>query len=183
MSATDNARILDRGYRQFDGQRLGIGNAIRSTAWQTTRSIFGLGRKARHKFFPMAILGITYLIVVIQLAAVFLFGQETAEFLTTNSWQQVAPGIVMILFAALVAPDAIVRDQKNGMFSLYMSTPLTKSTYLAAKSFSVAGSILLITFGPALFYLLGKTIKGLGPDGVGQWFETFARLSVACIVL
>ena len=135
MSATDNARILDRGYRKFDGERLGTGSAIRSTTWQTTRSIFGLGRKARHKFFPMAILGITYLIVVIQLAAVFLFGNETAEFLTTNSWQQVAPGIVMILFAALVAPDAIVRDQKNGMFSLYMSTPLTKPTYLAAKSF------------------------------------------------
>ncbi len=183
MSATDNARILDRGYRKFDGQRLGVGSAIRSTAWQTTRSIFGLGRKARHKFFPMAILGITYLIVIIQLAAVFLFGNETAEFLTTNSWQQVAPGIVMILFAALVAPDAIVRDQKNGMFSLYMSTPLTKPTYLAAKSFSVAGSILLITFGPGLLYLLGKTVKGLGPDGVEQWFETFGRLLVACILL
>ena len=113
MSATDNARILDRGYRQFDGERLGTRSAIRSTAWQTTRSIFGLGRKARHKFFPMAILGITYLIVIIQLAAVFLFGNETAGFLTTNSWEQVKPGIVMILFAALVAPDAIVRDQKT----------------------------------------------------------------------
>ena len=64
-----------------------------------------------------------------------------------------------------------------------MSTPLTKSTYLAAKSFSVAGSILLITFGPALIYLLGKTIKGLGPDGVAQWFETFGRLTVACILV
>ena len=182
MSATDNARILDRGYRKFDGERLGTGSAIRSTTWQTTRSIFGLGRKARHKFFPMAILGITYLIVVIQLAAVFLFGNETAEFLTTNSWQQVAPNrhdFVRSTRCAQMRSSEI----KNGMFSLYMSTPLTKSTYLAAKSFSVAGSILLITFGPALLYLLGKTVKGLGPDGVGQWFETFARLSVACIVL
>ena len=183
MSTADNAKILDRGYRKFDGQRLGVGSAIRSTAWQTTRSIFGLGRKARHKFFPMAILGITYLIVVIQLAVVFLFGEETAGFLTTNSWEQVAPAIFMILFAALVAPDAIVRDQKNGMFSLYMSTPLTKPTYIAAKTLSVAGSILLITFGPALLYLLGKTVKGMGPDGVGQWFETFGRLLLACLLV
>tara|TARA_B100000953_G_scaffold299295_2_gene298750 strand:- start:78 stop:953 length:876 start_codon:yes stop_codon:yes gene_type:complete len=183
MSSTDNARILDRGYRKFDGQRLGVGSAIRSTAWQTTRSIFGLGRKARHKFFPMAIIGVVYLIVVIQLAVVFLFGEETADFLTTNSWEQVAPGIVMILFAALVAPDAIVRDQKNGMFSLYMSTPLTKPTYMAAKTLSVAGSILLITFGPGLLYLLGKTVKGMGPDGIGQWFETFGRLLLACVLI
>ena len=183
MSSTDNARILDRGYRKFDGQRLGVGSAIRSTAWQTTRSIFGLGRKARHKFFPMAIIGVVYLIVVIQLAVVFLFGEETADFLTTNSWEQVAPGIVMILFAALVAPDAIVRDQKNGMFSLYMSTPLTKPTYIAAKTLSVAGSILLITFGPGLLYLLGKTVKGMGPDGIGQWFETFGRLLLACVLI
>ena len=49
----------------------------------------------------MAILGITYLIVVIQLAIVFFFGGETAGFLTTNSWGMVAPAIVMILFAAL----------------------------------------------------------------------------------
>tara|TARA_B100000902_G_scaffold164489_1_gene159499 strand:+ start:197 stop:916 length:720 start_codon:yes stop_codon:yes gene_type:complete len=131
----------------------------------------------------MAILGITYLIVVIQLAVVFLFGEETAGFLTTNSWEQVAPAIFMILFAALVAPDAIVRDQKNGMFSLYMSTPLTKPTYIAAKTLSVAGSILLITFGPGLLYLLGKTIKGMGPDGVGQWFETFGRLLLACLLV
>ena len=61
-----------------------------------------------------------------------------------------------------------------------MSTPLTKSTYLAAKTLSVAGSILLITFGPALLYLLGKTIKGLGPNGIGAWFETFGRLLLAC---
>ncbi len=183
MSSTDNARILDRGYRKFDGERLGVGSAIRSTAWQTTRSIFGLGRKARHKFFPMSILSIVYLIVVIQLAIVFLFGEDTASFLTTNSWQMVAPGIVMILFAALVAPDAIVRDQKNGMFSLYMSTPLTKPTYIAAKVLSVAGSILLITFGPGLLYLLGKTVKGMGPDGVGQWFETFGRLLLACVLV
>ena len=87
----------------------------------------------------MAVLGITYLIVVIQLAIVFFFGGETASFLTTDSWGMVAPAIVMILFAALVAPDAIVRDQKDGMYSLYMSTPLTKSTYLAAKTLSVAG--------------------------------------------
>ena len=122
-------------------------------------------------------------LVVIQLAVVFLFGEETADFLTTNSWEQVAPGIVMILFAALVAPDAIVRDQKNGMFSLYMSTPLTKPTYMAAKTLSVAGSILLITFGPGLLYLLGKTVKGMGPDGIGQWFETFGRLLLACVLI
>ena len=61
MSTSENAKILDRGYRKFDGERLGVWSAIRSTAWQTTRSIFGLGRKARHKFFPMSIIGIVYL--------------------------------------------------------------------------------------------------------------------------
>ena len=131
----------------------------------------------------MAILGITYLIVVIQLAVVFFFGGDDAGFLTTDSWGMVAPAVVMILFAALVAPDAIVRDQKDGMYSLYMSTPLTKPTYLTAKTFSVAGSILLITFGPALLYLLGKTIKGLGPNGIGAWFETFGRLLLACLLV
>ena len=122
MSNAGNARILERGYRKFDGQRLGIGSAIWSTAWHTSRSIFGLGTKGAAQVFPMAVLGITYLIVVIQLAIVFFFGGETASFLTTDSWRMVAPAIVMILFAALVAPDAIVRDQRWHVLALHVHT-------------------------------------------------------------
>ena len=30
-----------------------------------------------------------------------------------------------IVFVALVAPEAIVRDRRDGMFALYLSTPLS----------------------------------------------------------
>ena len=47
------AEIFDRGYRRFDGERAGVGKAVRSVAWHTIRSILGLGRKGRHKY-PIA---------------------------------------------------------------------------------------------------------------------------------
>ena len=39
-----------------------------------------------------------------------------------------------MLFATLVAPEAIVRDRRDGMLRLYLSTPLTAPTYLAPNS-------------------------------------------------
>ena len=55
------AEIFDRGYRTFDGERAGVGKAVRSVAWHTIRSILGLGRKGRHKVFPIIVAVVAFL--------------------------------------------------------------------------------------------------------------------------
>ena len=55
-----DARILDRGYRRYEGERSGVAGAVRSVAWHTVRSILGLGRKGRHKVFPIIVLVISF---------------------------------------------------------------------------------------------------------------------------
>ena len=183
MRSNGNAEILERGYRRFEGERKGVFHAVGSTAWYTTKSIFGLGRKARQKFFPVTIIVLAFLIAVIQLAVVFLF-DEIPDFLMIEDWEIVAQTwIFVLLFGALVAPEAIVRDRRDGLFSLYMSTPLTRGTYLAAKIFAVTGSMLVIVLGPSLLYFIGRTIKGVGPDGFGNWIITLGRILLACFAV
>ncbi len=172
------AEIFDRGYRKYDGQRAGLGGAMRSLTWHTTRSILGLGRPARHKVFPIIVIVIAFLpaIIFIGIAALFpvdLFeGEIIPPFyeLAQSSW------LSIILFSAMVVPEALVRDRRDGMYALYLSTPLTRATYLLGKIGAVLGTLAIVTAGPALLMLLGFTFEGAGPEGFVNWTKTAAQI-------
>lgn len=177
-----NAEIFDQGYRRFEGERVGIGGSIRSVVWYTTKSMLGIGRKGRHKVFPILIAVIAFLPTVIIFGIVALFG-DASDGIRPDYYEFLGPSesfgflvFAHFLYAVAVAPEAIVRDRRDGMISLYMSTPLTRVTYLIAKTISVAGTMAIVVMGPALLLLLGYTIQGQGPDGFGDWISVFAKL-------
>lgn len=55
-----DARIIDRGYRRFGGERTGVSGAVRSVAVATMQRALGIHRKARYKVLPVLIILITY---------------------------------------------------------------------------------------------------------------------------
>ncbi len=179
-----SAEIFDRGYRKFEGERSGVGGAIRSLSWQTTRSILGLGRKARHKIFPILVIAIAFLpaIIYVGMAALFpvdLFGGDEGR---PEFWELLGfgtSGVAIVLFCAMVVPEALVRDRRDGMFSLYLSTPLSKTSYLASKVFAVMATLMIVTVGPALFFLLALTFEGVGPSGLVNWAQTAGQIFIA----
>ena len=69
------------------------------------------------------------------------------------------------------------------MLRLYLSTPLTAPTYLAAKFAAVMTSMAIVVAGPALLYLAANTIQGLGPDGFANWLEVAAKLLLSSGVI
>ena len=83
----------------------------------------------------------------------------------------------------MVAPEALVRDRRDGMFSLYLSTPLTRSSYVGAKVLAVLAVMMIITFGPVLLVLLGYTVTGDGPPGFVVWLEVFLQLAAGSFVI
>jgi ABC-2 type transport system permease protein len=178
-----DAQILDRGYRKFAGERSGVSGAVKSLAWYTIRSILGLGRPARHKIFPILVAVIAFLPAIIFIGVSILFG-DFADELRPQYWELFSQSVMpAILFTALVAPEAIVRDRRDGMLALYLSTPLTKVTYLIAKVTSVASCLFFITCGPPLLLLIGYTFQGQGPDGVDGWSGTAIKLLFAGLVM
>lgn len=185
MTAEGSAQILDRGYRKFDGRRSGVWGAVRSTAWHSTRSVLGLGRKARHKIAPVLVIVVAMFpaIVFVGLAA-FLGGDEFLR----DGLEGVIPEFselprqslaAIVLFTGLVAPEALVRDRRDGMLSLYLSTPLTRFTYMLAKVMSIGGLIAIVVLVPTVIYLLGLTFASFGPDGFGDWITVLARILVS----
>jgi len=178
-----DARILDRGYRRFEGDRSGVVGAVRSVAWHTVRSILGLGRSARHKIFPVIVLVVAFVPAIAFLAISVLLG-EFGDEIRPDYWEFFGFSFVAtIVFVALVAPEAIVRDRRDGMFALYLSTPLSRPTYVLAKVIAVLGTMALIVLGPPLLWVFGYTFQSQGPGGVVDWVSVVGRIVVAGLVI
>lgn len=179
-----DARILDRGYRQFDGERSGVSGAVRSVAWHTVRSILGLGRSARHKVFPIIVLVVSFVPAIAFLALAVLIGDLLGDELRPEYWEFFGFSFVAtIVFVALVAPEAVVRDRRDGMFALYLSTPLSRPTYLLSKVGAVLATMALVVLGPPVLWLLGYTFQSQGPDGLGDWFGVMGRILLAGLAI
>jgi ABC-2 type transport system permease protein len=178
-----DARILDRGYRRFEGDRSGVVGAVRSVAWHTVRSILGLGRKGRHKVFPVIVLVVAFVPAIAFLAISVLLGDFGDE-VRPDYWEFFGFSFVAtIVFVALVAPEAIVRDRRDGMFALYLSTPLSRTTYVVAKVLAVLGTMALIVLGPPVLWVVGYTFQSQGPDGVVDWVGVMGRILLAGLVI
>lgn len=179
-----DAQILDRGYRRFEGQRSGVVGAVRSVMWHTVRSILGLGRKARHKVFPIIVLVVSFVPAVAFLALAVLIGDLLEGELRPEYWEFFGFSFVAtIVFVALVAPEAIVRDRRDGMFAMYLSTPLSRPTYLLSKVLAVLGTMALVVLGPPVLWLLGYTFQSQGPDGLGDWLSVMGRILLAGLAI
>jgi ABC-2 type transport system permease protein len=179
-----DARILDRGYRKYEGRRSGVAGAMRSVAWHTARSILGLGRKARHKVFPVIVLVIAFLPAIAFLAMAVLIGDLLEGELRPEYWEFFGFSFAAtVLFTALVAPEAIVRDRRDGMYSLYLSTPLSRPSYLGAKVIAVLGTMSLVVLAPPVLWLLGYTFQSQGPDGLLGWLGVAGRIVLAGLII
>lgn len=178
-----DAQIFDRGYRTFEGERSGLRGAVRSVVWHTTRSILGLGRSARHKVFPVAVIVIAFLPALAFLALAVLIGDLVGE-VRPEYWEFFGFAfLATLVFTALVAPEALVRDRRDGMYSLYLSTPLSKVSYLASKVGAVLLVMSLVVLAPPLLWLLGYTFQNQGPDGFTEWIWVAFRLIVAGLAI
>ncbi len=182
---SDEAIILDRGYRSYEGHRSGVGGAIRSVTWHSIRNVLGIGRLARHKVFPAVSVIIAYLpaLIFVGIAALFPVDLVGEDVLPSYADYVGFIGIAIVLFCGLVAPEVLVRDRRDGMLGLYLSTPLQRDTYLVAKVAAVMGTLMIVTLGPPLLLLIAYTFEGSGPGGIADWLVLFLRIVASGVAI
>jgi ABC-2 type transport system permease protein len=185
MNIRGDAQIASRGFQPYDGPRSGVAGAIRSVSWESVRSTLGLGRPARAKIFPVASVVIAYVPAIVFVGIAVLIPSNVIEPEQVADYAGYYGFIILaiILFVALVAPEVLVADRRNGMLAMYLSTPLHRGTYLAAKAIAVAATLGLVTLGPPLLVLIGYTIADAGPDGLGDWLIVLLRIVVSAIAV
>lgn len=159
----DDAIVVDRGYRHWDGQRRGIG-AIRWTiVVDTLRRALGLGRRARSKVMPWGLIVLAamlaFVVTGLYVAAGTLAGGLPPEVLDQLPGHADLFGwysAIVVVFVAVVGPGMLIPDRRHGTLALALSRPLVVTDWLGAKAIAfllVVGSILVV---PQLVLWIGR---------------------------
>ena len=154
--STSEGQVFDLGYRHYDGPREGRTRARRALFVNGVRTCFGLGRGNWAKVLP-----ILFLVSVMVPAAVMsitagLLGEVFADVLDLPGPQDyygiVSP--ILLIFAAIIAPELLCSDRQNGVINLYLVRPLSTNDYVASRwlaffavslVFIYAGQVVLLT--------------------------------------
>ena len=177
------SRILESGYRRYDGPRLGVGHAVDSVVQQTVKHILGLRRQPRSKALPILAIVIAYLPAATFVGLVALLPKRVRFVIPTYGEYYGFVTAAITLFALFAAPEALCPDRRSRVLSLYLASPLTRGTYLLAKAAAVIGVMLFVTLGPPLLLLLGLSLQGAGPDGVAGTLAVLGRIVAAGLAL
>ena len=169
-------QVFDLGYRHYDGPREGRGRARKALFVNGIRTCFGLGRGSWAKVLP-----ILFLVAVMAPAAVLavmvgLLGEVLVDVLDLPGPQDyyliVSP--ILLIFAAIIAPELVCPDRRDGVINLYLVRPLSSSDYVLSRwlAFFVV-SLVFIYAGQVL--LLAGLILG-SEDQMGYLRENWLHI-------
>ncbi|HJU75310.1 MAG TPA: ABC transporter permease subunit [Gemmatimonadaceae bacterium] len=156
--------VFDIGYQRYTGAREGRGRARRAVYTDGLRAALGLGRGAWSKvlpwFFIGLLAGIALIMALIAGAAERMAGPGAAERmnLPSHSDYNGFASIILFLFAALVGPELLCRDRREGVLNLYFVRPLTSGDYVAARWLAFLVVMLVAAWLPQIILLLGLSM-------------------------
>ena len=180
------AQIFEQGYRRYEGPRLGQSASIRSLAIHSALRALGLRRTVWAKLLPIATVLIAYVPAAIFVGIAALIPDtitRNVEIIPKYADYFGSITAAILLFVAIVGPEVLCSDRKNGMLGMYLASPLTRETYLLAKVLAVLPVLGLVTIGPQLLLLIGRTLVDAGPNGPGDFVLLLLRAIVSGIVV
>jgi ABC-2 type transport system permease protein len=131
--------VFDIGYQSYTGQREGRKRPRLGIYKNGLRTALGIGRGGRAKilpwFFIMLLAVIGLIMAMVAGAANRVIGAGAAEQLNLPSHADYygIASIVTFVFAALVAPELLCRDKREGVINLYLVRPLTGTDYIVYR--------------------------------------------------
>lgn len=161
--------VFDIGYQSYTGDREGRNRSRKGVFKDGVRAALGLGRGARAKILPWFFIGLLpaiALIMAMVAGAANRFGgpgtAERADLPSHSDFYGIA-SIIVYVFAALVAPELLCRDRREGVINLYLVRPLTGSDYIGARWLAFFVVMLTAVWLPQLILFLGLSMGDAVP--------------------
>jgi ABC-2 type transport system permease protein len=159
--ASTSGTVFDIGYQRYDGTREGRARSRLAIYKDGIRTALALGRGPRAKILPwlfIAVLaGIGLVMAIVAGAVNSLAGPGSAEKMSLPSHSDLygIASIIMFVFAAVVAPELLCPDKRNGVINLYLVRPLTGGDYIASRWAAFLTVMLGAAWLPQVLLFLG----------------------------
>jgi ABC-2 type transport system permease protein len=169
--APRSGTVFDIGYQSYTGPREGRLRGRLAVFRDGMRTALGLGRGGRAKILPwafIAVLGAIGLIMALMAgAADRLAGQGAAERLNLPSHSDYygIAAMILFVFAAVVGPELLCRDRREGTINLYLVRPLTGSDYIIARWLAFLVIMLFAAWLPQVILFSGLSMGDPQPVG------------------
>ena len=148
--------IYDIGYQHYDGPREGRMRARKAVWVNGMRTVLGLGRTFRAKVFPWMFVGFVLLFAVV-LTIIISLGGNLIDVPGPADFYQIT-SFFLILFAALVAPELLCPDRRDGVINLYLVRPLTATDYVVARWLVFFSVTVVVLYAGQVVLLVGFTL-------------------------
>lgn len=180
-----DARIIDRGYRAYDGSRTGTRGAMTAVFTNSVQRALGLRRTFWAKLLPIATIAMAYVPAIVFIGVLALFPAKDTKDLLLPTYGEYYGFVIaaIMIFVALVAPEVLCTDRRTGMLGVYLASPLDRDTYLAAKAACIAAVLSLVCLGPPLLMVVANILQNQGPAGTTDALQTLWRVVVAGLAL
>lgn len=151
--------VYDRGYRPYEGARLGRVGILRALWLASMRRALGLRRSWRQKLLPWLLLAIVTIPATVQVGIAYLTRDNprfNVEFITYREY--VGVSTALLLFVAITAPDIICPDRRQRVLPLILSRPLTGTGYAMAKLASIVTIVFAFGVIPQIVLFIGQML-------------------------
>jgi ABC-2 type transport system permease protein len=180
--------VFDIGYRNYTGEREGVKRSRLAVYKDGIRIALGFGRGGRAKILPWFFIGVLAFIGLIMAivagAASRLGGPDAVSQLPSHGDYYGIAAIIIFIFAAIVAPELLCRDRREGTINLYLVRPLTGGDYIAARWAAFLTVVIAAAWLPQIILFLGLSMGD--PDPIGylrqHWLD-IPRFLAAGIVM
>ena len=159
--------VFDIGYQRYTGPREGRWRARYAVYKDGVRNALGLGRSARAKILPWLFIGV---LVAIALVMALVAG-ATQKFIGPDAPERLGlpshsdfygiASIIIFVFAAVVGPELLCPDRRNGTINLYLVRPLTGSDYIVARWAAFFTVMSIVAWLPQIVLLIGLMCQHL----------------------
>ena len=134
----------------------------RKSLWTNgIRTALGLGRGTRAKILPAMLFLFAILTAVIMALVVSAAGTE--EDLPSHADYYRIVSVVLLIFSAIIAPELLCPDRREGVIYLYLVRPLTTTDYVAGRWFAFFSVSMALICSGQLILFIGYTLAADEP--------------------
>ena len=175
-----HGEIYDRGYRHYEGERLGRRHAFRALIRYSIQRALGLKKRWTAKVVPIIIYTVAAGAVLIMIGIEAFIGETPMNYADFFIFVFTLLG----LFVATSAPEMLCPDRRENVLSLYFARAITRLDYVLAKLAAMAILTLTISLVPhALFWLFRQLLADAPLSALKNNVDELGKIALVGVLI